>query len=69
MFYSSTMDRDSSPEDSAEGLGCEHGAEHREGQIKRMVADPLQVASGKVQAAGIVFDYRKLGRDHGRCFP
>ena len=24
--------------------GCEHGAEHREGQIKRMIADSLQVA-------------------------
>ena len=27
-----------------EGLGSKHGAEYREGQIKRMVADPLQVA-------------------------
>ena len=27
-----------------EGLGCEHGAEHRERQIKRIVGDAFQVA-------------------------
>src|SRR5712691_3239684 len=27
-----------------EGLGSKHGAEYGEGQIKRMIADPLQVA-------------------------
>ena len=26
------------------GLGCKHGAEHREGQVKRMVLDRLQFA-------------------------